>query len=43
VKCSGLAEIETHWSLTDLQDHHAALDLLEDFEARARIEAESKR
>ena len=37
-----LQEIETHWSITDLQDAHAALDLIEDAEALARIEAERK-
>lgn len=37
-----LYEIETHWSITDLQDAHAALDMIEDVEAQARIEAEVK-
>lgn len=37
-----LQEIEVHWSVTDLQDAHAALDLIEDAEAQARIEAEAK-
>jgi hypothetical protein len=42
-----LHEVETHWSITDLQDAHAMLDMLEDAEAQqhleAAAEAESKR
>jgi hypothetical protein len=35
-----LQEIELHWSITDLQDAHATIDLFEDAAAQARIESE---
>jgi hypothetical protein len=38
-----LVELETHWSLTDLQDAHATLDLIEDAETEAYLEAKAKR
>jgi|GraSoiStandDraft_4_1057263.scaffolds.fasta_scaffold3072994_1 hypothetical protein len=34
-----LAEITNDWSLADLQDAHATLDLIEDEQARAALEA----
>jgi hypothetical protein len=33
------AEIESTWSLADLCDAHATLDLIEDEQARAALEA----
>lgn len=41
-RCSGLHEIEAHWSLDDLVKAHLALDLDDDLAAAAEEKAQQK-
>lgn len=41
--CSGLREIEEHWSLDDLVDAHMALDVEDELEAEAARKAAKSR
>lgn len=34
--CSGLGELEAHWSLDDLADAHDALDVVEELDAKCQ-------
>jgi hypothetical protein len=40
--CSGLREIEEHWSLSDLMQAHLALDLRDELEAAQYAAAEKR-